>query len=359
MRQLLILLAVASAACVSTASSIPAWEQFTAFNTPDKLGGCVVADLDHRYPGDEIGVVSSSGKVYVVRRDPELGTFAREIVAELPGEMIQCAAGDLDGRPGTELYTVGIATGGEDDGGPGAAWRIRLGAEGWEADRIFEDEALLHAVAIGDLDPGHVGDELVLAGYTKRVHLLVPSGNVFASQRITELPGEAKGAAIGPDKDGLPALIVVCANGSAVRVRQEDDTWMRETIGLFDTALARVAVSADGNVLIAGNDGNLRHIVAGETEYIECSADRQRGAVFADVDPLREGVELATAGYDGRILVISRKVVDGEIRYHITGAASDSDKFHHLAAGELPGLGAVLVACGYSGRVIVVDKVEP
>ena len=130
------------------------------------------------------------------------------------------------------------------------------------------------------------------------------------------------------------------------------------TIGRFDTALARVDVGPSGDVLISANDGNMRVIVDGDVEYVECSNEPMRGAVFADVDFWHAGVEMATAGYDGRVLVFSREVTGGEVRYTITSVARDTDKFHHLAAGELEGLGEVLVACGYSGRVIVVDGLE-
>ncbi|MCP3914197.1 MAG: hypothetical protein GY711_01440 [bacterium] len=338
--------------CVASSTHTPGWEQYAALTTPEKLGGCAVADLDPRHAGEEIATVSAGGKVYVVRRDAELPLFHSEIVAELPGEMIQCATGDLDGRPGSELYTVGVAVGSEDDGGQGAAWRIRFVDGEWERTRLLGDEALLHAVAVGDVDPDHAGDELVVAGFSRTVHLLTPAGDSFEHASIASgLGGAAKGAAIAGRR-----LVVACDDGALVQVESVAGEWRQRELANYGVALARVAIGPEGAVLTSANDGLLRLFEGGETLFIECFAGRLRGAVFADVDPHHDGVEMATAGYDGRILVIAiDDLVPEGPRFRLTPVGEDRDRLHHLAAGTLPSLGPVLVACGYSGRVLVVE----
>ena len=82
--------------------------------------------------------------------------------------------------------------------------------------------------------------------------------------------------------------------------------------------------------------------------------------MIADVDPEAPGPELATAGYDGIVRVLRVRDLGRDERglrqldAEVLEVARDDDKLHHLAGGELPELGACLVAVGYSGRVVVV-----
>jgi hypothetical protein len=103
-------------------------------------------------------------------------------------------------------------------------------------------------------------------------------------------------------------------------------------------------------VLFCGNDGVLRLWQDGAVRELYASTERLRGAVIADLDPSRPGIEYATAGYDGRVVVVSEE--DSTLTATVVGR--DAERFHHLAVGDLPGLGTCLVACGYGGRVIVV-----
>ena len=354
-KPLALLLAALAGACASASSSTPAWEQYTALKTPDKLGGCAIGDIDARYKGEEIAAVSSTGHVYAVRYDE--GIFRSELVAQLPGEMIQCAIGDLDpAHPGEELVAVGMAEGGEDDPGTGVVWMFSRTEQGWERRQVFEDSALLHAVAIGNADPDRPGRELVVAGFSRQVHLIVLEDGSFSSTSIADLSGNAKGVAIGPD-----GIVVACDDGSLIRIFKGPAGWTSIQLAQFSTPLARVDVRPeDGAILVCANDGRLRLIQGRDTYVLAGWEKRLRGAVFTDVDPRHDGDEMATVGYDGLIYVVTRDR-DAESQEYVvtsTPVGRDSDRFHHLAAGAIRGLGHVLVACGYSGRVIVVDAVD-
>ena len=334
------LLALALASCASTSGRARTWHQETAADLGGKLGGCVVADLDPALPGNEIAVVAGDGGVHLIWRDGEAWRHRRPHTLE--GEAIQCVAGDLiPGLGVDELVALGVATGGEDDGGPGRATALGLTAdrESW-LKPLIEGEALIHAGALADLDPSAAGDELAYAGFFGQARL-VGRGRPAV---LGPLPGNAKGAAAG-----VGGVVFACDDGSLVRFRLTAGGWRADVLDRAADALARVAADEE-QVLYCANDGVLRLWRDGRVHVLHESSDRLRGTVIGDLDPERPGVEFATAGYDGRLLVLA---FDGE-RTTSTVVGRDGDRLHHLAAGELPGLGTCLVACGYGGRVIVV-----
>ncbi|MAG56782.1 MAG: hypothetical protein CMJ83_10865 [Planctomycetes bacterium] len=339
----LLTLCLLLAACQSPPMAEQGWEMHVALQTQAKLGGCVVADFDTSRDDAEIVVTSSPGDVFMVRRAGE--GWASELVAHFPGEMIQVAAGDLDPtNPGAELVCVGAAEGGEDDGGPGVAWFAWRDAKGWHHERLIQQDALIHGVAIGDFDKNRPGLEVMVAGYTRRATVIAKVEGAWKVVGSVELPGEAKGVAAG-----LSGAAVVCADGSLVEVRQEGSGWGQRVLRRFPAALARV--SADpSSALFCANDGTLRNWSAGTVTELYRSTDRLRGAVVVDVDPNTPGKEICTAGYTGEITIMNPGTEGGVPRI----IAWDDNRFHHLAAGRLPGLGTCLVGCGYSGRVLVV-----
>jgi hypothetical protein len=318
--------------------------------TDIKLGGCAVGDFDPTHPGNEVAAVASDGSVYIVRRVGE--GWEHEVIARFPGELIQCAGGDLAvGVGADELVAVGAAQGGEDDGGAGVAYAIVHDGTGFRTTRVALDAALLHAVAVGDIDPARPGLELLVAGYGRNLLLLHDGEHGVVSQSIGRLPGDAKGAAAG-----LGGAVVVCADGSLVRVGRDGARWSVDVLAKYETPLARVAAT-DEAVLFSANDGVLRLWHAGNTDECMHAPDRLRGAVIAPVDPLRREPVFATAGYDGRVTVVWPRRDGAPYVLHEVG--QDTDRFHHLTSGELPGLGLALVACGYSGRVLAMVGERP
>ncbi len=326
--------------CSSAVEAEAGWETLIALETDAKLGGCVVADLDPSLPGKEIAVVASTGAAYMVSHGE--GGFVVEAICQLPGEMIQVAAGDLDpDHPGDELILVGAKQGGEDDGGPGVAVHAWREADGWRHQVVLEDEKLLHGVAIGELDPGHAGAEVMVAGYTHNAHLLGLSAGGWRKLAQVDVGAKAKGVAVG-----LGGAVVANEDGSLVALSLGEDGWACRPLARCPAPLARVTATAE-EVLFCSNDGALRRHRDGETTELYRSPDRLRGAVMleaTDGSPSRQ--RLATASYTGEVVVLN----DGEAEV----VARDDGKFHHLTSGELPGLGSCLVGCGYSGRVLVI-----
>ena len=324
------------------------WRAAVLLDTGSKLSGVAVGDLLPGVPGNEIVAVGTDHTMRLIWRDGE--EWRDEIIATTPGEMIQVDVGDVDaGRPGDEIVAVGVATGGEDDpGAKGAAYYVTREDGAWKAVQVFEDTALLHGVCIKR-------SGVWVTGYSNRIHLLGRQDAGLWSAHSATLPGP--GRSIAPTAGGV---VVACRDGSVV------DVSLSGVVGPVpmlrdkrDVGRARVA-AADPAALAADDDGTLTLLTAVENRapervVLHKSADKLRGAVLADLDPASPGPEAATAGYDGTIRVFTH---DGATWQGVV-VARDTDRFHHLTSGALPGWdGIVLVGVNYSGKVTVVGKVK-
>ncbi|MFT7676770.1 MAG: hypothetical protein ACI8QC_000745 [Planctomycetota bacterium] len=302
-----------------------------------KLGGCAVGELDASAADEEIVAVGSDGRIHLGVHGVDGWTSS--VVDTVPGEQIQVAAGAIGPEGIPSIVSVGVAEGGEDDGGPGVAWWLRRDGDSWTRTELLGDDALLHAVAIGELDATSAGNEVVLAGFTRKVHLVRLVDGAPQSQTIGELPGNAKGIAIGAG-----GVVVACDDGSLVRFTGGADAWEREILAHHDAPLARLSANDDA-VIYCGNDGVLRLWEKGESRKVYTSSDRLRGAVFLPDIPI--GREVASAGYDGHV---RRHAID-----HAHGkphsVAHEDAKLHNLATGTCAG-SVGLAFCGYGGRLV-------
>jgi hypothetical protein len=324
----------------------PRWTVEVAFTAPAKLGGCVIAEVDPARDGREVVTVSSSGQIFAIGR--ARGRWTAEVMAEAGGEMIQCAAGELDAAaPGDEVVAVGMVTGGEKDGGAGAAHVVRRKGDAWVAEQAFRDSALIHGVCVGDLDPGRPGNEILVVGFSGKATMVYRDGERWASEEAADLGSPGKNAVAF---DG--GALVACVSGRLVHVSRTSEGWKQAVLDRAPAGLARLGTDG-ARVVVARDDGALGLLVDGKRTDIYKEEAKLRGAVLADLDPLAPGIEAATGGYKGRLVVLHAQgdAWRPEIVFEDTGA------FHHLAAGELVrGEGVRLVACGYSRRVVVVGR---
>ncbi len=331
------------------------WAVEVAFESGTKLGGCAVGELDPTSPGGEIVSVAGDGQVWVTARID--GAWSTTSIARLPGEAIGCVVADLlPDIPGDEIVTVGVAEGGEEDGGPGVAHLLARTPDGWSTEILFEDDALLHGVDVGDLN-GDDRLDVIVAGYSRRVHVLERDAQ-GDSWRVTSagvLPDVAKSVVVvgSPDAERPARAVVGCRDGSLIEFR----LMVGGALGRFEWASgsssqARLGALPPG-VLVASDGGTLATVLGPARMELYASGDKLRGAVAADVDPHAFGTELCTAGYDGAVVVTHRIQPAGAALV----VARDDDRLHHLAAGRLaPGKPPSLVACGYSGRLIVITR---
>jgi len=371
--------------------SIPAvldagWELSTVYRGDTRINGVACGELDPNTPGEEIVAVDRRGAVRAFRRSGDgfesmdLGPAASRNM----GELVQVICADVvPSAPGDEIIAVGMFEGGEDDGGRGVVRvfaRHPMAGGDWVDARVVTP-ALVHAVAAGDVDPARPGLELVVAGYFGAARLL---GLIATDQwlAVDDLSaphglgheGNAKGACLTAG-----GFALACDDGGLTEFTRGEDGVLsvhgRRDLG---AALARIAPFPGDGVVVCDNGGMLRVIerdaggqLNGPVTGLERADNRLRGAVVADLVPEDEGVEVATAGYDGVIRVVTLENV--EIRWvdkperaarpgftsSKRSVARDSAKLHHLTVGEIDGLGLCLVSCGYSGSVLVVHRVGP
>ncbi len=349
MRRVALLALPLLGACAGTDASAPRFTAQVLLETGTKLGGCAIGDLDPAHAGNEIAVVASDGSVLVLHRVD--GRWEHERAADFEGEMIQCAVGDADpAHAGLELVAVGMKSGGEDSGGEGAAHVVRKGERGWQSELVTHDAALIHGVAIGDVVPERAGDEVVTVGYGGRARVFGRGADGWQELGSAPLESNAKTAVVWGG-----GVAIACTDGTIRMLEHENGAWTTRVIDRAQGGQARIS-SGGGRLIVARDDGALALVEDGTHTDVHVESDKLRGAVLADLDPAAEGLEAATAGYGAAVTVLHPEGKSWRARTVYT----DTDRFHHLAAGDLgaPDGAASLVAVGYSGRVILIEIAE-
>lgn len=346
----------------------------TAYASDVRVNGVAAGDLDPDSPGDEIVAVDRLGRVHVITNPG--GEPTHQMIAATGGELVQVAVGNLLAEaPGDEIVAVGAYSGTEDDDGPGVV-RVfyRDGAGDWQG-IDYVAPALVHGVAVGPLSHSNsTGPEsFVCAGFFHQALV----GNVYPAKDgsgvgmgvgALDLPrvGNVKGVAMT-----TAGFVLACDDGQSVQFTSGPKGFRPGVPIEHGSALARVSYDAEMGLLLADNDGFLRIVspdTASSTTVLERSKQRLRGALFVDIDPSNAGLEACSAGYDGRIRVVrlnrvEKKELDlpgqpvtmgwsGEVRYVVR----DSAKLHHLATGDIAGVGTCLISCGYSGDVLLIHR---
>lgn len=316
------------------------WRSAVLLDTGSKLSGVAVGDLLPDAPGNELVVVGTDHKMHLCYFDGQ--AWKQTVIGSTPGEMIQVAAGDVDPtRPGDEIVAVGVETGNEDDpGAKGAAVYVYRNGDEWKAEQVFQDSALLHGVCIKS-------SGVWVAGFSGKIHLLGRQAKAPWPAHSATLTGPGKSIAATPG-----GVVVACKDGSVAAVSLSGVVGpVPATRDKRDGGRARIA-AAGNHVLVADDDGTLTLLTgeSGPGEVLFKAEQNLRGAVLADLDPAVQGLEAATAGYDGTIRVFT----GGAGHWSGGVVARDTDRFHHLASGVLPGWpGTVLIGVNYSGKVTV------
>jgi hypothetical protein len=322
-----------------------------------KLGGVALGDVLPERAGLEIVAVAVDGRVIVVRRQKD--HWRSDVAFQAPGELIAVASGDLvPSHPGDEILAVGMASGDEDAGGPGAVWLVtRARGAGFEARLLLEPSALQHAAAIGDFDPQRPGLEALSAGFDERVHLFAIDADLAATHtEIATLPGPAKGACVR----GNSALIA-CASGQVVEVARVADGGFQARVVLErESGFARPAVFGDLLVVAADDGALVAQDLASSApfEVLHTQGAKARGAFVGDLDVATDGLEAATVGYEGTVWLVHLGVRGADGRPTAVELVATGGALHHLAGGDvLPERpGDELVTVGYSGEVRLLSR---
>ena len=270
-------LALAPSAAAQKAQGKP-WFSEVLLQAPAKLGGCAIGNFDPDSPGKEAAAVCENGMVFLVRQDgggdwPWNGRR----VAQAPGELIQCfAANVLSETEADELVVYGASRGREDDGGPGIAYLGALDERGLlELTPLLQDEALLHGGTLANLDPRHRGNEIVLGGFSKKLHVLHREGADWIPEVAVEMDAPIK--AITPWRDGVA---VGTTDGKLTLVQRVDDGWRSVLLEATGAGHARLAAFA-GILLSARDDGGLLRVDTNfKTQRVFQGKEKLRGAAL-------------------------------------------------------------------------------
>ena len=349
---LFIVLCVAAGA----AQSDEAWKSQTLIETDRGMGGAAIGDLDPDSPGNEVAVVNAGGEVWMARRSG--ATWQSERIHKGAGEMIMCAIGDVDPRyPGHEFVGVGMVRGEESRTGPGQVTMVRKDAGQWVATSLFQDDHMIHGVAVGDVSTRHPGVEIIACGFSHRVTLLWFDGQQWQPEVIYVANDRMKIGAVAdvlPEHDGME-VVVSGSDGNAVVLWESELGWKHDVIFSDPIGQSRVAPGKPG-ILIGGDKGKLtlasRHERRWRTQFIARDSAKIRGVAIADVDPAVPGPELYACGYSTNVTQLTQ---DGNGYWRSRIIFTAERPLHHLLAGELepnhPGL--ELITCGHAGRLFL------
>lgn len=365
---------------ISEATSLDSnYAVVAAYKSDVRVNGVAAGELDPDHPGDEIVAVDHVGRVHIIARVDDAFGHATIATASATGggELVQVAVGDLlpsaPGQPAVdEIVAVGAYAGTEDDPGPGIIRVFYRGVDGTWTETSYVTPGLVHAVTVGDVGLAE-GEQFVCAGFFRQALVgslttEVRGGGVALGIGAVDLPeiGNVKGVALTDE-----GFVLAADDGQSVEVVIAPGEFRPRAPVQHGSSLARVGFSKDVGVLLADNDGFLRVISQGEqptSSILERSEQRLRGAVFLDIDPTSAGLEACSAGYDGRVRVVAlHRVEDPQLDLpdqaeavawegDVTYVARDSAKLHHLSSGNLAGIGACLISCGYSGDVLLIHR---
>ena len=203
-------------------------------------------------------------------------------------------------------------------------------------------------VVARDLDPAVEGDEALVGGFSDALTLLRFHGDgQVTSEEIGRTPAAAKGMV--PHGDGVA---VACRDGSLLVVRPSDEGFVTEVLFRAPSGLARLASSGE-EILAASDDGTLWLVQRREGTRLFRDSLKLRGAVFTDLNSASPGLEVATAGYSGRVSLLHENAGEWTAETVIATEAA----LHHLTSGELDrAAGQELVTVGFAGDVVLLRR---
>jgi hypothetical protein len=349
--------------CVAVDAAYPdgQWTSQILLESEHGMGGAAIGDLDPESPGNEVAVVNGAGEVWMVRYAGN--GWRPQRIHKGAGELIMCAIGDSDPRyGGNELIGVGMVSGQESRTGPGQVVMIRNDAGKWIATQVFQDDHMIHGVAIGDVSSRYDGNEIVACGFNHRVTLLAFDGRQWQPEVIYVANDRMKIGAIAdvlPERDGLE-VVVSGSDGNAVVLWEAPLGWKHEVIFSDQVGQSRLALGEPG-VFIGGDKGKLtlarRQGGRWVTEFLARDTGRIRGVAIADVDGDVPGAELYACGYSRNVTQLVQDA-DGFWRSKVIFTAQRP--LHHLVAGDIDPrhAGLELVTCGHGGRLIALIPSE-
>jgi hypothetical protein len=188
----------------------------------------------------------------------------------------------------------------------------------WSSTKIWADQEQLKTVAIGDIDPTHDGNELVVGGDSQRITMLKGEEVYWDSKMIWYDNWYTNAITIGdidPEREG-DEVATVGWSGEVTVIFWENDQWQTTEIGkrsdyLYDVAIGDIEPSTSTNeVLVVGDDDilcvyNRNGTDNSWTEFeIFQDLDYLHLVTIGDFYPVHEGQEILVSGGSSRLTMV-------------------------------------------------------
>ena len=187
----------------------------------------------------------------------------------------------------------------------------------WEAQRLWTDTEELYALAVGDVDLSHPGDEIVVGGNSNKVTVLYGFGNSWVEETIFKDSWYVTSLAIGDVYPNNPGNEIVVVGWSTyvtlVYKSVETNKWVSErlyhdTDWLYDVAIGDLDPMHPGNEIVWSGDPRILRMLSYSEENQSWVSKNLWGSpsnlmpadinviTIGDFDSAHPGNECAVAG---------------------------------------------------------------
>jgi len=354
--------------CIETEAGT--WCSETVASDTQKFDGLNAGDADNDGKTEIIGV-GLAGKVWMVKYVNK--EWVTSTIWENPGELLLPYVGDADNDGKNEVVVVGMVAGPEADTGAGQVTMLKGSGTNWVATRIHTDPYMVHGVAIGEFDPDHAGNEVVVGTFGwNMTEIALTNGQwsstVMMHTNITApaTAGKVRTVVISDiDADGKNEVTAACKNYEVYIVKKSGSTWTNKSIWRDTGGPARTHTGdfdGDGviDIVASGDSKNLALIKRSGTTWtgtvIFTDSDQMRGAQIWDVYDGHAGNEIIGAGYSGNVTM--HYMVGTEWKHFLL--FHDTGRLHDVKVADVNADGKLDIFCGgYSNKLTVISLKHP
>lgn len=186
------------------------WKNQTIFTDDGSIKKVIIDDYDPDHAGNEAVTVAKSKNLTSIYKDG--GVWKSETLFTADAGLSRVAVGDLDpSSPGKEIIS------GADNG---KVFLTKKSGSNWTTIEIFKEtmsNEKNRGVWVGNFDPTHSGNELIVTGYSGNVTLVYGSGTSWVNRQLYSLPKdtgnghrfhEARVGDFDPTSPGAEAVVV-------------------------------------------------------------------------------------------------------------------------------------------------------
>ena len=342
------------------------WCAKTILTESEKFDGVNFGDVDNDGKLDVVGV-GLSGQVWVARYVSHEWTAQK--LWDNPGELLQPAIGDVDNDGKNEIVVGGMVAGPEADTGAGQVTMLKGSGTQWTATRIYTAEAMVHGIHMGDFDPDHPGNEIVIGTFAYNMTELAYTNGKWVDTLMFKAGHKVRTVVVGDvDGDGKNEVTAASKDQNVYITKKVNHVWVTKSV-YYDPidGVARCGIGdfdGDGivDIVTNGDSQDMAYIHGlGNSNYtgtvIFHDSDKGRGAKIGDVYDGHPGNEIVSTGYSGNVTLhyLVGTTWKHVLLYHDVGRLHDLK----LADVDSDHPGIEIITCGYSNKVTVVAQYHP